>query len=156
MTEKIAEKPSVTLPGTVEKIIEPIHRVCRKRRRLQSKVPMISTKRFALKNSLTDENGDEVQLREGARVEVTVGSRIKRSHSATEKMIGIYQENRRQGLALLPARTAQRFPSFSPRLGNHKRTQKRVKSSFLDPYPSTTRCLPRTSYWMRQPGPNVP
>jgi hypothetical protein len=25
MTERIAEKPSVTLPGTVEKIIEPVH-----------------------------------------------------------------------------------------------------------------------------------
>ncbi len=72
MTEKIAEKPSVTLPGTVEKIIEPIHPSMPEKAQIAVEGADDLYQEIRIKNSLTDENGDEVQLREGARVEVTV------------------------------------------------------------------------------------
>ena len=72
MTEKIAEKPSVTLPGTVEKIIEPIHPSMPEKAQIAVEGADDLNQEIRIKNSLTDENGDEVQLREGARVEVTV------------------------------------------------------------------------------------
>ncbi len=46
----MTEKPSVTMPGTVEKIIQPVHP----------------------SQPVTDENGDEVRLKKGAEVEITV------------------------------------------------------------------------------------
>jgi uncharacterized protein YfaS (alpha-2-macroglobulin family) len=68
----MAEKSATTLPGTVEKII-------------QSPVPSEPEKaqitvegadhlyrELRIENSLTDENGDEVCLKKGAKVEVTV------------------------------------------------------------------------------------
>ena len=72
MTEKIAEKPSVTLPGTVEKIIEPIHPSMPEKAQIAVEGADDLYQEIRIKNSLTDENGDDVQLREGARVEVTV------------------------------------------------------------------------------------
>ena len=72
MTEKIVEKPSVTLPGTVEKIIEPIHPSMPEKAQIAVEGADDLYQEIRIKNSLTDENGDEVQLREGARVEVTV------------------------------------------------------------------------------------
>ncbi len=72
MTEKIVEKPSVTLPGTVEKIIEPIHPSMPEKAQIAVEGADDLYQEIRIKNSLTDENGDDVQLREGARVEVTV------------------------------------------------------------------------------------
>jgi hypothetical protein len=72
MIEKIAEKPSVTLPGTVEKIIEPIHPSMPEKAQIAVEGADDLYQEIRIKNSLTDENGDDVQLREGARVEVTV------------------------------------------------------------------------------------
>ncbi len=72
MTEKIAEKPSVTLSGTVEKIIEPVHPSMPEKAQIAVEGADDLYQEIRIKNSLTDENGDDVQLREGARVEVTV------------------------------------------------------------------------------------
>jgi hypothetical protein len=68
----MAEKPTTTLPGTVEKII-------------RSPVPSEPDKaqiavegaddlyrELRIENTLTDENGKEVELKKGAKVEVTV------------------------------------------------------------------------------------
>jgi hypothetical protein len=48
-SEDAPEKPSVTLPGKVEKIIPELFQRCPIKRRLQSKERKISTKRFASK-----------------------------------------------------------------------------------------------------------
>ena len=75
---RIPEQPSTTMLGTVEKIIRPTrpsqsekaqiavdgthHRVCDLR----------------IDSTLTDENGDDVKLKKGAHVEVTVSVEPKR------------------------------------------------------------------------------
>lgn len=68
----MSEKASATLPATVEKIIK-------------SRVPSIPEKaqiivegadhlyrELRIENTLTDENGDQVRLKQGAEVEVTI------------------------------------------------------------------------------------
>jgi hypothetical protein len=67
------EKPSVSLPGTVEKIITPPDP--REPEKAQINIqegadPLY--KEIRIENSLTDEHGNEVKLKKGARVEVTV------------------------------------------------------------------------------------
>jgi protein involved in polysaccharide export with SLBB domain len=52
----MSEKPSTTLPATVEKIIESSH-------------PSVPEK---VQNNLTDKNGDKVRLQPGDDVEVTI------------------------------------------------------------------------------------
>ena len=70
-TARISEQPSTILPGTVDKLIP-------------SPTPTLSEKAqisiegepgyrdLRIENSLTDEHGDEVKLKKGAHVEVTV------------------------------------------------------------------------------------
>lgn len=66
------EKPSVTLPGTVEQVIES------PQARMPEKVEISVQgadelyQEIRIENTLTDEHGDEVRLKEGAVVEVTV------------------------------------------------------------------------------------
>ena len=67
------EKPSVSLPGTVDKIITPPDP--REPEKAQINIeagadPLYKEIRIA--NSLVDENGKAVKLKVGARVEVTV------------------------------------------------------------------------------------
>jgi len=68
----MAEKPNVTLPGKVEKVIESPHpaepekaQIC-----VEGGDPLYREIRIA--NKLKDENGNQVRLKEGAEVEVTV------------------------------------------------------------------------------------
>ena len=67
-----AEKPSVTLPATVEQVIQS------SRVRMPEKVEISVQgadelyQEIRIENTLTDERGDEVRLKEGAVVEVTV------------------------------------------------------------------------------------
>jgi hypothetical protein len=67
----MTEKPSVTLPGTVEKIL--------KSEASEPEKAQIAIeggddlyREIRIENSLTAENGDEVRLKEGAEVDVTV------------------------------------------------------------------------------------
>jgi len=76
-TTRIAEQPSTVLPGTINKIIPPprpgqpektqiaVHGVGQ---RLQD---------LRIENTLTDENGDDLRLKKGAHVEVTVTTEPK-------------------------------------------------------------------------------
>jgi len=68
----MTEKPNVTLPGKVEKIIEsPDPNVPEKAEiSIEGADPLYQEIR--IENSLTDENGDEVRLKKGAEVDVTV------------------------------------------------------------------------------------
>jgi anthranilate/para-aminobenzoate synthase component II len=68
----MTEKPSSTLPGTVEKIIKsPFPGEPEKAQIAVEGVDHLY-KELRVENSLTDENGIEVQWKQGAKVKVTV------------------------------------------------------------------------------------
>ena len=71
-TARIREQPSTTMPGTVDKIIP-------SPRPSQPEKAQITVDRndhrhrdLRIENTLTDEHGDDVKLKKGAHVEVTV------------------------------------------------------------------------------------
>jgi hypothetical protein len=66
------EKPSVTLPGTVEKIIAPLDPTEPEKAQINIEEADPLYKEIRIENALTDENGREVKLKRGAKVEVTV------------------------------------------------------------------------------------
>jgi predicted DNA-binding antitoxin AbrB/MazE fold protein len=72
MTENTAAKPSTTLPGTVEKIIKPIHPQEPEKAEIAIEGADHLYREIRIENTLTDENGEPVRLKEGAQVEVTV------------------------------------------------------------------------------------
>jgi hypothetical protein len=70
-TTRIPEHPSITLPGTVEKII-PAQSPNRPEKADISVDGTHPHQVLRVKNSLTDEHGGEVRLKKGAHVEITV------------------------------------------------------------------------------------
>jgi hypothetical protein len=73
----MSEKPSVTLPGTVEKIVKPP--VSSEPEKAQIAVEGADDlyREIRIDNKLTNENGEEVKLKLGAQVEVTVEAEAK-------------------------------------------------------------------------------
>ena len=67
-----AEKPSVTLPGTVEQVIESPHARVAEKVEISVQGADELYQEIRIDNTLRDEHGDEVGLKEGAVVEVTV------------------------------------------------------------------------------------
>jgi len=68
----MSEKPSATLPGTVEKIIKsPIPNEPEKAQIAVEGADHLY-REIRIDNTLTNENGEEVSLKPGAQVEVTV------------------------------------------------------------------------------------
>jgi len=68
----MTEKPSTTLPGTVEKIISPIVPAQPERAQIAIEGADHLYKEIRIENNLIDENGDEVKLKPGAKVDVTI------------------------------------------------------------------------------------
>ena len=68
----MTENPSVTLPGTVEKIIKPSAPSDAEKAQIAIEGADELYREIRVENSLTDENGNEVRLKKGASVEVTV------------------------------------------------------------------------------------
>jgi hypothetical protein len=68
----MTEKPNVTLPGKVEKIIESTHPTEPEKAEISVEKADALYRELRIENSLTDENGDEVRLKKGADVDVTV------------------------------------------------------------------------------------
>ena len=68
----MADKPTVTLPGTVEKVIESPHRGMPEKAEIAVEGADDLYREIRIENKLVDENGNEVKLKEGASVEVTV------------------------------------------------------------------------------------
>lgn len=66
------EKPSVTLPGTVEEIIESPHPSIPEKAQINVEGADALYQEIRIENTLTDDKGEEVRLKEGAKVEVTV------------------------------------------------------------------------------------
>jgi hypothetical protein len=71
-TARISEQPSTTLPGTVKRIIASSH----PRQPEKAQIAVDGADRLyrdlRIENTLTDEDGDDVGLKKGAHVEVTV------------------------------------------------------------------------------------
>ncbi len=68
----MTEKPNVTLPGKVEKIIESEGPSEPEKAEISVEGADTLYQEIRIENSLTDENGREVRLKKGADVEVTV------------------------------------------------------------------------------------
>ena len=68
----MTEKPSVTLPGTVEKVLKPSHPSEPEKVEIAVEGADDLYREIRIENSFTDEKGDEVRLKKGAEVEVTV------------------------------------------------------------------------------------
>jgi hypothetical protein len=68
----MAEKPSVTLPGTVEKVIKPVSPNEPEKAQIAVEGADDLYREIRIENTLTDENGEKVRLKKGAEVDVTV------------------------------------------------------------------------------------
>jgi hypothetical protein len=66
------EKPKATLPGTVEKIIKSSHPNQPEKAQIVVEGADDLYREIRIENTLTDENGDEVSLKKGAEVDVTI------------------------------------------------------------------------------------
>ena len=85
-TARIREQPSTTMPGTVDKIIPS------PRRSVPEKAQIAVDRRtdhrhqdLRIENTLTDEHGDDVKLKKGAHVEVTVTAEPKTPTAVTNE-----------------------------------------------------------------------
>jgi len=70
--EELPEKPTVTLPGTVEKIIPAIPCVRTEQAQISVEGAEELYKEIRVENELQDENGNAVSLKLGAEVEITI------------------------------------------------------------------------------------
>ena len=70
--EAATEKPSVTLAGTVDRIIEPPYPGLPEKAEIAIEGADDLYQEIRIDNTLTDKHGDIVRLKEGAEVEVTV------------------------------------------------------------------------------------
>jgi hypothetical protein len=76
-TTRIPEQPSTTMPGTVDKIIPPRSSQPEKAQIAVDAADPRRRDHLRIENTLTDEHGDDVKLRKGAHVEVTVTAEPK-------------------------------------------------------------------------------
>ena len=70
--EEELEKPSVTLPGTVEKIIPSPHPSEPEKAQISVEGADDLYGELRVENALQDENGNQVALKAGAQVDVTI------------------------------------------------------------------------------------
>jgi hypothetical protein len=70
----MTEKPSVTLPGVVEEVIPPAHPSQPEKAQIAVANADDLYREIRIENTLIDENGEEVRLKKGAEVEVTVAA----------------------------------------------------------------------------------
>jgi hypothetical protein len=71
-SEDVPEKPSVTLPGTVEKVIPPIDPSEPEMAQITVEGAEDLYREIRVENTLQDQAGNPVALKEGADVEVTI------------------------------------------------------------------------------------
>jgi hypothetical protein len=69
---RIQEQPRTLMPGTVDKIIPSSRPSQPENARIALDGPDCRNQDLFIENTLTDEHGDEVRLKKGAHVEVTV------------------------------------------------------------------------------------
>jgi hypothetical protein len=83
----MTEKPNTTMPGTVKKIIPPPHPDLPEKAEIAVDGADELYREIRIENTLTDEKGNEVKLKAGAQVEVTVEADVKDT-VAKEKSAG--------------------------------------------------------------------
>src|SRR5579864_7006525 len=71
-TTRISEQPSTTMPGTVDKIIPSPGPTQPEKAQIAVGGADHGYRDLRIENTLTDEHGDDVRLKKGAHVEVTV------------------------------------------------------------------------------------
>ena len=76
-TARIPEQPSATMPGTVEKIIPSPRPSEPEKAQIVVDGADHGHQDLRIENTLTDEHGDDVRLKKGAHVEVTVTAEPK-------------------------------------------------------------------------------
>jgi len=80
MADKVAEdgsaKGSTTLPGTVEKIIKPLHPSEPEKAQISVEGADDLYRELRIENNLKDEDGHKVPLKEGQTVDVTIEASV--------------------------------------------------------------------------------
>jgi hypothetical protein len=82
------KKPKTTLPGRVEKIIKPPVPSEPEKGQIEINGADELYKEIRIENKLTDDKGDEVRLKEGADVDVTVEAEPEATTQAKKKTVG--------------------------------------------------------------------
>jgi hypothetical protein len=82
---RISEQPSVTMPGTVDKIIPSLRPNQPGKAHIAVDGADRRYRNLRIENTLIDENGDDRRLEKGARVEVTVTADPDTSTAITNK-----------------------------------------------------------------------
>ena len=72
---RIPEQPTVTMPGTVDKIISPPGPSQPEKAQIAVYGADRLYRELRIENLLTDENGDDAKLKKGAHVDVTVAAK---------------------------------------------------------------------------------
>ena len=80
---RIPERPSTTMPGTVDKIISSPNADRPEKAQIAVDGADHRYRDLRIENTLTDEHGDDVRLKKGAHVEITVSSEPKDGRSKT-------------------------------------------------------------------------
>ena len=81
----VADKPSVTLVGTVEKIIPPPHPSLTEKAQIAVEGADDLYREIRLDNTLQDESGKPVALKPGAQVEVTIEADVAATRPKNSK-----------------------------------------------------------------------
>jgi len=71
-TARIPEQPSTTMPGTVDKIIPSARPSQPEKAQIAVDETDLPYRDFRIENTLTDEHDDDVKLKKGAHVDITV------------------------------------------------------------------------------------
>jgi hypothetical protein len=82
---RIPEQPSTTMPGTVDKIIASPRLSQPEKAQIAVKGAGPRHQDLRIENTLTDEHGDDVRLKKGAHVAVTVTAEPKASIAAIDE-----------------------------------------------------------------------
>jgi len=78
-TSRIPEQPSTTMPGIVDKIIPSLHTSQPEKAQIAVNLTDQRYRNLRIENTLTDEHGDDVKLKKGAHVDVTVSAKADRN-----------------------------------------------------------------------------
>jgi len=84
----MSEKATATLPGTVQKIIKSLHPDLPEKAEIAVEGADELYREIRIENTLTDEKGNEVKLKPGATVEVTVEAEPKDTVAKDVKTTG--------------------------------------------------------------------
>ena len=76
-SDEKTEKPSTTLHGTVQKIIKPLHPKAPEKAEIAVENAEELYREIRVENTLVNEKGEEVGLKPGAPVEVTIEANEK-------------------------------------------------------------------------------